>query len=123
LLLIAQAMEMIKDFPLFGVGLNHFTISMALHELTPEARGFLYPVHNTVLLFISELGIPAGLLFIIFVVQVFQNSWRISQKTWTKFGIWAGASTFLINSQFHTLFNQDPSFDMFIVMLAYLTTL
>lgn len=121
--LISQALDMIKGSPLFGVGLNHFTMIMAQKDLSLEARTFLYPVHNTFLLFFAELGIPAGILFTLFVFLGLKQTWRISQNSWLNFGIWIGAATFVLNSQFHTLFNLDPSLDIFITMLAYLSVL
>jgi len=121
--LIDQAWLMIKAFPLFGVGLNHFTRVMNLQNLPPELKGFMFPVHNTFLLFFAELGTLAGILFIVFVFWNLYQSFRKSLKSWVRFGIWVGAFTFLINAQFHTLFSQDPSFDLFIILLAYLSAL
>jgi hypothetical protein len=38
------------------------------------------------------------------------------------FGIWIGLLTFIISSQFHPLFNLDPTFDMFMLILGYYST-
>lgn len=119
--LIHQAWKMIQQQPIFGIGLNHFTAVMAKQNLSPTSRGFLYPVHNTFLLFITELGIPAGFLFIFLISSVMFSSWKKLKNNWISIGIWLGTFTFLINAQFHTLFNQDPSLDMFMVLLAYLS--
>ena len=121
--LVLQAWEMIKQAPVWGVGLNRFTQVMSTNDLSLEARGFLFPVHNTFLLFFSELGVPAGLLFLVFVVYIFWQSWKKIKNNWISTGIWVGAFTFLINAQFHTLFSQDPSLEVFILMLGYLSTL
>lgn len=121
--LIGQSWQMIKAFPLFGVGLNHFTRIMNLQDLPPELKGFMYPVHNTFLLFLTETGVLAGLVFILFVVRNLYRTFGKSFRNWINFGLWIGAFTFLINGQFHTLFNQDPSLDLFIVFLAYLSLL
>lgn len=121
--LIEQAVWMIKESPIFGVGLNNFTKIMAQNDLSPAARNFLYPVHNTFLLFLSELGIPAGILFIAFVFVSLKSSFAKVKNNLVNFGVWVGAFTFVINAQFHTLFNLDPSLDIFMVMLAYLTTI
>lgn len=121
--LIKQAWLMIKAFPFLGVGLNHFTQAMNIQDLPPELKGFMYPVHNTFLLFFAELGILAGVMFMLFVVWSLYRTFGKSFNNWINFGIWVGAFSFLINAQFHTLFNQDPTFDLLIVFLAYLSVL
>lgn len=121
--LMKQAIMITGEYPLFGTGLNLFTQAMNAHDLPPEIKGFMYPVHNTFLLFFSELGIPAGLLFLLFTVYCLVTSWKKARRNWIFLGIWLGAVTFVINAQFHTLFNQDPTFDFFMVYLAFLTTL
>lgn len=121
--LIQQAGIMIKQLPFFGVGLNHFTKIMARQDLSLEAKTFLYPVHNTFILFFSEIGIPAGFLFLTFVGISLYKTWNVAKKGWVNFGIWVGAFSFLINAQFHTLFSLDPTLDLFVVMLAYLSIL
>ncbi|MBI3576950.1 O-antigen ligase family protein [Candidatus Gottesmanbacteria bacterium] len=119
--LIEQTGMIVRESPLFGTGLNLFTRAMNVHDLPPELKGFMYPVHNTFLLFFSELGIPAGLLFIIFVGYCLFSSWEKAKRRWVSFGFWLGAWTFVVNAQFHTLFNQDPTLDLFLVFLGYLS--
>lgn len=121
--LINQAWLMIREFPVLGVGLNHFTQIMSMGDLPPELKGFMFPVHNTFLLFFAELGILAGILFLVFVIVSLYRTFGKSFNNWVNYGIWIGAFSFLINAQFHTLFNQDPTFDLLIVFLAYLSVL
>ena len=116
--LTEEAVEMIRSFPFFGVGLNHFTQTMVTQNVSGAAAYFLYPVHNTWLLFASELGLPAVFLFVLFVLYIL----RRIPKSLTHFSVWVACITFLINSQFHTLFSQDPTLDLFVVFLAYLDT-
>ncbi len=123
ILLMEYAWKMIQSYPLWGVGLNHFTSALTTFDLPIGLKGFTYPVHNTFLLFFSELGIPAGLLFLLFIYLIFQRSYKSLKDNWVNIGIWVGTLTFLINGQFHTLFNQDPTFDVFMVLLGYLATL
>lgn len=121
--LVWQALLTIKEFPLWGAGLNQFTRVMSERDLSIEARTFLFPVHNTFLLFFSEIGLPAGLAFLAFVIKTVWQTWQKARQDWLTLGVWIGAATFLLNAQFHTLFNLDPTLDLFIVMLAYLGSL
>ena len=119
--LVLQAWEMIKQAPVWGVGLNRFTQVMSTNDLS-RSSWVLVPVQYVSFIF-SELGVPAGLLFLVFVVYIFWQSWKKIKNNWISTGIWVGAFTFLINAQFHTLFSQDPSLEVFILMLGYLSTL
>jgi O-antigen ligase len=123
ILLIQQAFEMIYEHPFLGVGLNHFVRVMKSHDLPINLQGFMFPVHNTFLLFFSELGIPAGLAFLWFTISVMKQSMHRASKNWVTLGVWLGALTFFINAQFHTLFNQDPTFDVFMILLGFLSVI
>lgn len=119
--LALQAIPMIQNSPFFGVGLNQFTQAMVQRDLPPDVRHFLYPVHNTFLLFFAETGIASGIVFIAFIIYTLWKSWN-KTNNWVTFGVWVGVCTFILNSQFHTLFNQDPTFDLVMVMLGYLAS-
>lgn len=121
--LIREAGIMIERFPLFGVGINQFTAVMAHGPLTVQLRAFLYPVHNTFLLFFAELGVPAGLLFGIVVTGILITSWKYVRAHFIALGVWLGVLTFVMNAQFQPLFSQDPTLDMAMIFLAYLSTL
>ena len=123
LLLIQQAWEIILAYPIFGVGLNHFVRIMSSHELPVNLQGFMFPVHNTFLLFFSELGIPAGIAFLWFSMSIMYKAFNRARKNWVTLGIWLGAFTFFINAQFHTLFNQDPTFDVFMLLLGIISAI
>ena len=121
--LMQQALFQLSKFPLFGVGLNRFTEIMSAQDLPIEIRNFLFPVHNTFLLFFSETGIPGGLLFAMFAFAMLGATLARAKKSLISYGVWLGAATFVVNAQFHTLFHQDPSLDFFMVLLAYLSVL
>lgn len=121
--LALQAITMITSHPFLGVGLNHFTRVLVSTKLPEIIQNFIYPVHNTWLLFASELGVPATLSFVFFVSSIFYHSFRKIIKSGRLFGVWLGAMTFIISSQFHTLFNQDPTLDIFMVLLGLLSVL
>src|SRR3989338_4052447 len=75
------AVEMIKNKPLFGVGLRNFVVTMddyAEERLLPYLH---QPVHNIYLLIAAESGILALIVFVIFLLNIvrpaFSASWRI----------------------------------------------
>jgi hypothetical protein len=113
-----QSLQIIAEHP-FGVGLNQFTTSLVSRPLPPSLNGFIVPVHNTILLIISELGIFAGALFIYFVVKTILVN-RIVNIV--HYGAIVGAIAFLISSQFHPLLNLDPTFDLFMLTLGFVSS-
>lgn len=119
--LMRQSFTMAQNNPFTGVGFNSFTQALIDQGLNQEYRGFLYPVHNTFLLFFAELGIPAGILFFIFETQIILKTHNRVKNNIYNYCIWVGVLTFLVNSQFHTLFSQDPSFDLFLALVAFLS--
>jgi hypothetical protein len=119
--LMKHAYIMTINNPVFGVGINRFTEVMLEQGVKEEFRGFIYPVHNTFLLIFSEMGIPAGILFIIFIFIILIHSWQRIEHNLINIGIFLGVITFIINAQFQTLFNQDASFDFLMLFLGYLT--
>ena len=120
--LIKEAIVIIKEFPFFGVGLNLGPRAMIEQSiLSPELRGFMFPVHSTFFLFFSELGIPAGVLFILLLFFILFFSFKIVKEDMLSFGIWMGVIAFILNAQVHTLFNHDPSFDLLFILLGFLT--
>ncbi len=122
--LVQEAIKMTKSFPFFGVGLNLSPRMMNEQTLLqPELRGFMFPVHNTFMLFFAEIGVPATIFFILFLAKILLFSFTIVKKNILYFGIWLGVISFILNAQVHTLFNQDPSFDLLFLFLGFLTHL
>ena len=119
--LIRQSLIMISQHPL-GVGLNNFTPNLIEQELPKSLDGFITPVHNTFLIIISELGIIAGSFFIFFIIKSIFFRKIYNNPTLLTYGAIIGASTFLISSQFHPLFNLDPSFDLFMLTLGFINS-
>lgn len=118
--LLRHATQMMTAKPLVGVGLNHFTQVMVQQGIKPGFERFVYPVHNTFMLFFAELGILGGGLWVLFVLLLLKDSWQAALLTPGGLGVWLGLCTFVINAQFHALFNQDPSFNLFMVLSGYL---
>jgi len=121
-LLIKEAVEMIKAYPVWGIGLNNFTAALAQSDLTGLSKRLLFPVHNTFVLLMSELGLLPMLFFIFFVGWMLVKTARTSFKNIFLFGVWFGCLSYVFNSQFHALFSQDASFDYFMLMLGLLAS-
>ncbi|MCR4263246.1 MAG: O-antigen ligase family protein [Candidatus Roizmanbacteria bacterium] len=64
------ALNMIKDNPVFGVGLNNFLVSLP-NYITINSYQDLQPAHNIYLLFLAEWGIAGAATILLLVV----NSW------------------------------------------------
>lgn len=120
--LMWQSLIMISQHP-FGVGLNNFTNYLIEQELPKNLNGFIVPVHNTLLIIASELGIIAATFFVFFIVKaIFFRKIKSSTTYLLSFGAIVGASTFLISSQLHPLLNLDPSFDLFMLTLGFINS-
>jgi len=61
------AVEMTKENPILGVGLNNFTYRLEDYGSISTSVRLLQPVHNVFLLVSSEMGIPALLTFSLFI--------------------------------------------------------
>jgi len=117
--LIRQSMISISKFPLFGSGLNlspRLMVSQSLLE--PNLLGFIYPVHNTFILFFVEIGVIAGLIFIYLIIYNLVKSFKYVKFNFISLGIWLGIVAFILNAQVHTLFSQDPSYDLLFLLLG-----
>lgn len=121
--LINHALEFIGNKPLTGVGINHFTVELDKKILSPDMRFFVFPVHNTIVLFFAELGVITGLIFVFWLINTLIIGFKLIKNKFEPltFGMIIAIFTFILNSQFHTLFNQDPTFDLLIIAGAYLT--
>ncbi len=65
------ALEMVKDHPLLGVGLNNFTVAMSGYGEVSGWIRFLQPVHNVYLLIAAEVGLVGLVLFFCLLFSVF----------------------------------------------------
>jgi len=115
---IKHALYVFERHPLFGVGLNNFT-GLLDQRINVEYREFLYPIHNTILLFASEIGIPAAIIFIIFFYRSAKIQFKLSKKSIISFGLFLSSLSFLFNSQFHPLFKDDTTFNFLLVFFAF----
>lgn len=116
--LLKTSIKMIEFRPYTGIGLNNFSFE----NYNQNLRSFIAPPHNTIFIFLSEMGIPTTIFFILFIYLSLKPKKSIFNKNIIDFSIWVGLITFIISSQFHPLFNLDPTFDMFMLILGYYST-
>ncbi len=93
---IRQALYIFERYPLVGVGLNNFT-SILDRRVDIQFREFLYPIHNTILLFATEIGIPAAIIFLIFLYRSIKIQFILSKKSMINFGLFLSSKTFIFN--------------------------
>ena len=77
------AINMIKEHPLLGVGLNNYTLVQRRYDHTPEDISVRYPdssVHNLYLLYAAEMGIPGLMLFLWFVGLLLKDSLSLANR-------------------------------------------
>ncbi len=65
------ALQLIKQYPLAGVGLNNFIVR--LPEFWRKPVFWLQPVHNIYLLIVAEIGIVGLLIFLWFLFLTFRH--------------------------------------------------
>jgi hypothetical protein len=108
--LIKHSITTITTHPLTGVGLNNFPFFSSSNSIT---NSFSAPPHSTILIFFSELGIPTTLVFIYFLWTLLYPTSNPFEWSIFKYSLWVSLLTFIVSSQFHPLFNLDPTFHLF----------
>jgi len=71
-----MALQMLKDHPLFGVGLNNFTVRMSEYGEVSGWIRFLQPAHNVYLLIAAETGLLGLAAFLCLLFSAFRFLWR-----------------------------------------------
>lgn len=103
-----EAILIIKDFPIFGCGLNTYSIVAPMYKSTLPEAGF-YP-HNSYLQMAAETGIVGLASFILVMISLFKTSLINMRKTEDSFyrnillGLSAGLFGFLVHSFFDVNF-------------------
>lgn len=87
--LTASAISMLKDHPVFGVGVREFLVVLP-HYLKQPAVYYIQPVHNIFLLFITETGAIGFILLMLFAF------WLLKIVKTNKVGRQRGALVFLV---------------------------
>lgn len=68
-----NALEIIKQHPIFGIGLNQYTIVMHNYDNWGYLKNIYYPVHNAYLFLAAEIGLPGLLLFSLFACLILRH--------------------------------------------------
>jgi putative inorganic carbon (hco3(-)) transporter len=80
--LAAVALNIIGHHPWLGIGLGNYTMAAPDYDTTPEGISYEFPrpVHNEFLLIAAEQGLPALILFLIILLYVVIQLFRLSQS-------------------------------------------
>lgn len=99
-----EAISIIKKFPMFGCGLNTYSI-VAPHFKSGASVAGIYP-HNSYLQMAAETGIVGLTSFVLVMARLFITSWKNLKKIKNSFynnillGLLAGLFGFLVHSFF-----------------------
>lgn len=110
------AVEMLKQYPLSGVGLNNFTMLVEDHSPDREVVRFVQPAHHVGLLWLAETGM-VGILFLFLVWKKIWASLSVTQKQSWMFGFLALLPIATLDHYFLT-----QQTGMFLVILTFFLT-
>lgn len=124
--LVGEAVSLIKQNPLFGVGLNRFIPAALKDDILRFFQSELSQVHNVPLLIASEAGIPSMIFFLLFIILGYFKFWK--QKNGIKdpqnrnftFISALGGLAYLLESQMGTIF-LSPHLSLFLLYMAVIT--
>lgn len=103
------AFEMIKDYPVFGVGYGLFPYLIPYYTPT----GKIIDAHNTYLIIAAEMGIPTLIMFLMIFVVLIKNARFLYRKSKDKFirslalGVLAGVFGLLVVNIFGSRMNSE----------------
>jgi O-antigen ligase len=100
------AIELIRDRPLLGVGLNNVPTAFADYAGPEHSREFLFAPHNKFLLVASEAGLLALAAFVWFLVTTIRRAGRfVSEPTSLRHSVGLGALVGLGGYTMHLMFD------------------
>jgi O-antigen ligase len=115
----AGAIELVRQYPLLGVGIGAFRNHAATTKLTFR----VIHAHNVILTYASELGLPCTLAYVTFLAMVFGMAWRslraraIPSYGFIAQGAFVGLSGVLFLAQFdHIFFDRSVGFAFYGLM-------
>jgi O-antigen ligase len=114
------ALKMIQDKPMFGIGLNNFTIKLEDYGHVTATTRFLQPVHNIYLLILSETGFIGLTGFIYLSGSILKRLWfQRKSKTILNSVFWIAFSTLLFLGLFdHYPFTVQQSLLLFFYIFS-----
>ncbi len=126
--LLNLALNMIKEHPILGIGLNTFEENMAIYDTTGVTNIIEQPVHNIYMLVAAETGIPSMIAFIIAGGILIRYAHQLLKKpTETAFVIGAIGVCTSISLGFSNLFDltlrKDPLIGMTVVISSLVLSL
>jgi O-antigen ligase len=76
------ALNIIGHHPWLGIGLGNYTMAAPDYDTTPEGISYEFPrpVHNEFLLIAAEQGLPALGLFLVILLYVVTQLFRLSRS-------------------------------------------
>lgn len=120
-----SALQMIKDYPLTGIGINTFYHVYPQYQL-PEAREHLVHAHNIFLQIGAEIGLFGLVTLLWLLIRVFKIGWETLRRTKNNYlqaltiGLLASLIAFLIDQEFDSTWWVGRLFIFFWVLLAVL---
>ena len=95
------ALSIIKENPLFGIGLNNYHQVMSYYDMFMLLAKPVHAVHNVYLFIVSETGVPGLIAFLCFVGAIYKKGCFILKKqaglyTFTACGLMIGITSYLL---------------------------
>ena len=125
--LMHLAWNIIRDYPLTGVGANNFASVLGAY-VTPEfSRAWIYTVHNKYLLVWAELGLGGLLAFLWFLGETLRKGWacaRSADPLIAPLGLgFTAAIVGQMGHMFFDVFHSRPSVQSLWVVAAVVTAM
>jgi O-antigen ligase len=96
------SLDMIRDHPLLGVGLNNYAVYIGDYAGPAFTRDFIYTVHNKYLLVLAEGGPAALAAFLWFIGSALANGLRGARSPDpVVFAVAVGAAAAIAGSTLH----------------------
>lgn len=122
--LAKSALQMIKDYPLTGIGVNTFLHIYPQYQL-PEDKELGRPhTHNVFLQIGAEMGLFAIIILLWLLIRVFKIGWKTLRRTKDEYlralviGLLASLIAFLISQEFDYMWSRPNLFIFFWILLA-----
>lgn len=118
------AVEMIKDYPIFGIGYGLFS-----RRIPEYYEGGRIDAHNTYLIIAAEMGIPELLIFLWIVWIVFWQTWKLYTTTKDPFakalalGHFGGIFGLLLSNMFGSRLDSQEISSYFWIIAALIVRL